>query len=88
MQSAAQVTTSNESNELAAIRQAARGIAHDFNNVLAAIKGNADLLLMGLPAGDPLYEDAEEIVRAVDRAAPLIERLLALGRSAPQPEDE
>jgi nitrogen-specific signal transduction histidine kinase len=73
---------------LAAIREAARGIAHDFNNLLAAIKGNADLLLMELPAGDPLYEDAEEIVRAVDRAAPLIERLLALGRGAHQTQDD
>lgn len=73
------MTPSDPSHELATIREAARGIAHDFNNVLAAIKGNADLLLMELPTDDHLYEDAEEIIRAVDRAAPLVERLFALG---------
>lgn len=82
------MTSPNEPHESVAIREAAHGIAHDFNNLLAAIKGNADLLLMDLPAGDPRYEDVEEIVRAVDRAAPLIERLLALGRGTVEPDHE
>ncbi len=82
------MTSPNHPSELAAIREAARGIAHDMNNVLAAIRGNADLLLMELPADNRLSEDAVEIIRAVDRAAPLIERLFALGQSASEPGTE
>jgi nitrogen-specific signal transduction histidine kinase len=81
------VTPSEESQEIAAMRAAARKIAHDLNNVLAAVKGNADLLLMELPEGDHRYEDAEEIIRAVDRAVPLVEQLFELSRTS-EPDTE
>ncbi len=75
-------------NQAEKVRQCTRDLAHDFNNLFAAIKGNADLLLLQLPAGEPMRQDAEDILRAVERGAPLIERLLALGRGVYQPSPE
>ena len=51
-------------------------IAHDFNNLLTAIKGNADLLLLELPAEGPMREDVAEILRAVDRGAAISRQML------------
>ena len=51
-------------------------IAHDFNNLLTAIKGNADLLLLDLPAEGPMQEDVAEILRAVDRGAAISRQML------------
>ena len=65
-------------------KQGTRELAHDFNNLLTAIKGNADLLLMELQAEESLRQDVEEILRAVERGTSLVERLVALGRSAYQ----
>ena len=66
--------------KLEAVGRLAGGIAHDFNNVLTAISGYADFLLARLAVGDPRREDAQEIVRAADRAAGLTRQLLAFSR--------
>ena len=69
-----------QSQKLEAIGRLASGVAHDFNNLLMSIVGSADLLLMQLPAGDPLRAEASEIKRSVQRGAGLTRQLLAFSR--------
>ncbi len=69
-----------QAQKMDAVGRLAAGIAHDFNNLLTAIKGTAALMLMDLPHGDPLREDAVVIGEAADRAAALTRQLLAFGR--------
>jgi two-component system, cell cycle sensor histidine kinase and response regulator CckA len=69
-----------QSQKLEAIGRLASGVAHDFNNLLMSIVGSADLLLMQLPAGDPLRTEASEIKRSVERGAGLTRQLLAFSR--------
>lgn len=60
---------------LESVTQLARGVAHDWNNVLAAIRGNADLLrdeLDGLPRQ---RRRLDKILRVTDRAGELAEQL-------------
>ncbi|MFW6200723.1 MAG: PAS domain S-box protein [Gemmatimonadota bacterium] len=66
---------------LDAVGRLAAGVAHDFNNVLAVIRGEADLLLLGeetLP--DSLEEGLRQIREAADQGAGLTSRLMALSR--------
>ena len=62
-----------------AVGRLAGGIAHDFNNLLTAIQGYVELLLIDLQ-GSPAQADLYEIKRASDRAARLIQQLLAFSR--------
>ena len=69
-----------QSQKLEAVGRLAGGIAHDFNNVLTVIANYAGFIKAGLPSTDPFLEDAEEIIRASDRAASLVRQLLAFSR--------
>ena len=63
-----------------AIGQLTGGIAHDFNNLLAIVSGNLELL-MELPTASAEVRDlAIEAMRASDRGAELVRRLLAFAR--------
>jgi PAS domain S-box-containing protein len=63
-----------------AIGRLAGGVANDFNNLLAVITGYAGLIRAGLPPGDKLLEDVEQITRSADRAYALTQEMLALSR--------
>src|SRR5262249_14926485 len=69
-----------QAQKLEAVGRLAGGIAHDFNNLLTAIKGYAELVTGGLAASDQRRADADEIVKAADRAASLTQQLLAFSR--------
>jgi len=69
-----------QAQKMEAVGQLAGGVAHDFNNVLTAIAGYAELLREDLPSEDARRGDAEEIIRATERAAALTRQLLAFSR--------
>jgi signal transduction histidine kinase/ActR/RegA family two-component response regulator len=82
-------TQLRQAQKMEAIGQLAGGVAHDFNNMLAVIRGNADLLLMG---GDQLGTETslglKQIIAAAERAAKLTRQLLMFSRKQvmqPQP---
>lgn len=59
----------------------AGGVAHDLNNILSGIVSYPDLLLMDLPADSPLRQPIEAIKSTGQRAAVVVQELLALARS-------
>jgi CheY-like chemotaxis protein len=73
-----------------AVGQLAGGIAHDFNNILTAIMGYANLLQMKINVDDPLNRYIAEILASSERAADLIQGILAFSRKQilnPKPVD-
>ncbi len=66
--------------KMESVGQLAGGVAHDFNNILSAVIGHADLLLMKMPADDPLRPDVDQILSSSERAARLVQSLLAFSR--------
>jgi two-component system NtrC family sensor kinase len=76
-----------QSQKLEAVGRRTRGIAHDFNNLLTAILGNVDLALRRVPEGDDRLKRTLGSARlACQRAATLIQRLLAYSRQHPLEE--
>ncbi len=69
-----------QATKMEAIGRLAGGVAHDFNNMLTAIRGYSELLLADLPANDRRRHQAEEILKAAERAASLTQQLLAFSR--------
>ena len=69
-----------QAQKMEAVGRLAGGIAHDFNNLLTSIVGFARLIRDSQPAGSTAREDADEILKAGERAAALTKRMLALGR--------
>jgi signal transduction histidine kinase/ActR/RegA family two-component response regulator len=68
------------SQKLEAVGRLAGGVAHDFNNLLTAIIGYSDLLLSELDPTDHRIEYADEIRKAGNRAASLVQQLLGFSR--------
>jgi PAS domain S-box-containing protein len=66
--------------KMEAIGLLAGGIAHDFNNLLTIINGYSTLLVRGLENGSPMRREAEQILRAGERAADLTRQLLSFSR--------
>lgn len=69
-----------QGQKMQAVGQLAGGIAHDFNNVLTAITMSCDLLLLSHRSSDPSHPDIINIKNNVDRAAALVQKLLAFSR--------
>jgi two-component system, cell cycle sensor histidine kinase and response regulator CckA len=69
-----------QSQKMDAMGQLAGGIAHDFNNILSVIRNYAIFVRDEFSHENPAREDAEEIVRASDRAGDLVRQLLAFAR--------
>ncbi len=58
----------------------AGGVAHDLNNVLSGIVSYPDFLLIDLPADSPLRGSLEIIKKSGEKAAAIVQDLLALAR--------
>lgn len=69
-----------QSQKMQAIGQLAGGIAHDFNNLLTAISGHCDLLLLNHNRESADFSDLEQIRQNANRAAGLVNQLLAFSR--------
>jgi PAS domain S-box-containing protein len=69
-----------QAQKMEAVGQLAGGMAHDFNNIMTAVQLHAEFLLEALHPSDPRRRDAEEVARAVSRAAGLTRQLLAFSR--------
>jgi PAS domain S-box-containing protein len=69
-----------QSQKMEAIGQLAGGVAHDFNNLLTIIVGHARLLQEELAAQSPSQERMTQLLGAADRAAGLVNQLLAFSR--------
>lgn len=67
--------------KLEAVGRLAGGVAHDMNNLLTAVRCNAELLLDGLPPGDPHRVHLEEIDRCVRNGSALTRQLLTFSRA-------
>ena len=66
--------------KMEAVGRLSGGIAHDFNNLLGVIIGYGQVLKRRLKSGEDLFEYAEEIEKAGQRAASLTRQLLAFSR--------
>jgi signal transduction histidine kinase/DNA-binding response OmpR family regulator len=69
-----------QSQKMEAIGRLAGGIAHDFNNLLTSIVGYAHLIEKRLTADDPSHRNVVQIQKTGQRAAALIQQLLAFSR--------
>jgi signal transduction histidine kinase/CheY-like chemotaxis protein len=78
------------SQRMEAIGTLAGGIAHDFNNIITAVAGYAHLISMKALDEGPSKEYSGHILALTERAATLVQGLLAFGRkqvSSPQAID-
>jgi len=69
-----------QSQKMETVGLLAGGVAHDFNNLLTPILGYSELLMLGLPEGDPRRLKIELIKQAADKAKEVTQRLLAFSR--------
>jgi two-component system cell cycle sensor histidine kinase/response regulator CckA len=70
----------NQAQKMESVGQLAGGLAHDFNNFLSAIILAADFLLTTHRATDPSVPDIMQIKNTANRAAAVVQQLLAFAR--------
>jgi len=70
----------SRSQKMEALGLLAGGVAHDLNNVLSGMVSYPDLLLMDLPAGDPMRRPIQTIRESGRKAAAIVQDLLTLAR--------
>lgn len=66
--------------KLADLGVMAAGVAHEINTPLAIIRGNTEVLEMGIPPGHPNREEIDIISRQTERMAKIVANLLAFAR--------
>jgi two-component system cell cycle sensor histidine kinase/response regulator CckA len=69
-----------DAHKMEAIGRLVGGVAHDFNNLLTGMVLSSELILAGLEQDHPLRRFAEEIRKAGEQGAGLIEQLMAVAR--------
>jgi signal transduction histidine kinase/ActR/RegA family two-component response regulator len=77
------VSQLNQAQRIQSLGTLAGGIAHDFNNILAAISGNASLLLQEPSLASEHRTHVHEIQKASRRAIELVRQILTFSRHAP-----
>jgi len=74
-----------QAQKMEAVGRLSGGVAHDFNNMLTVILGNIDMALNRLgPDSERVQRALEASRQASQRAATLVQRLLAFSRQHPQ----
>jgi two-component system NtrC family sensor kinase len=74
-----------QAQKMEAVGRLSGGIAHDFNNILTIILGNIDMALRRLGDDSPrVHRLLDSARQASERAATLVQRLLAFSRQHPQ----
>ncbi len=68
------------SQKMEALGLLAGGVAHDLNNVLSGIVSYPELILMDLKADDPIFGMVANIQKSGQKAAAIVQDLLALAR--------
>lgn len=69
-----------QSQKMEALGQLTGGIAHDFNNLLTIIQAQSDLMLSDESAPADMQEGLEQVLRASQRGADMVRKLMAFGR--------
>lgn len=69
-----------QAQKLEAIGRLTGAISHDFNNILTAIMGYTELALKDIPDGSESRKKLEVVYRASERAARLVQQLLAFSK--------
>ncbi len=69
-----------QAERMETIGKLAAGVAHDLNNILSGVVSYPEIILLELPADHPLREDIKTIQRSGQRAAAVVQDLLALAR--------
>ena len=70
----------NQAQRMEAIGTLAGGIAHDFNNILSALIGYTELLKINLPSNSNEIDNADQILKAGNRAKELVQQILTFSR--------
>src|SRR5271168_3792349 len=69
-----------DAHKMEAIGRLVGGVAHDFNNLLTGMVLCSELILAGLDENSQLRHFAEEIRKAGEQGAGLIQQLMAVAR--------